>query len=514
MLREAAQGPEAVAKKKKTVAAPPPGNQFEYFIPKRVRTAAGTLERVKPAVTPAAGSTPPKYPQPAKFIKDHFEATTSAPFGKNGTLPSSQVIQDIQVVRAALECGYGPRSKWTSALAMQPHEATGLASYLILRLQTITSCIESDASGAKVPRSFYTRVESSEKLALSFIVGGIGTYLAARQWLEAGGQKVSAFLHAGIYSKAINGAAPPVPFAPGSGKMPDYLVASTSGDWHVFESKGGLAGSRWARIVEGLAQLQGLPKLGWAGTPAVQAQTCVCVHTSVDCGRKLHVTAVDPPGDGTPEGPAPTDAPSDGPPKLLLIEGVCKLLLLLETLEQFRALADDLIPLPDAQAPAWKMATSSHFGGLLVGVPKRYIRREDEVRRRLAVFLAITEVLSDPALNKSKDAARSFASMVSKKFEASALGERALRLHPDRVKKLLASMPSDFGSENFLLAWSEKLKLGRLASKLMPNAPEKVFFALARNMPNVLTSGGMYLEQLEQNPPRALVAVETVLPRS
>lgn len=491
-----------MTKKKLAAASPPTGNVFEYYVPKTPKahasTATGTATKVKPApttpTTSTAGKT--KHPKPGKFIKDNFERTDKANFGTSGPLGgTSYVIQDIEVIRAALECGYGRRSNWTAALALNPHEATDLARYLLLRLQMVTSCLHFDGNQAKLPRSFYSRVEASEKVALSFIVGSIGTYLAARRWLRAGGDSVEVFLHVGIYTKAINGAAPLVTFPSTSGKAPDYLVASRNGDWHIFESKGGKANGRWARIVEGLVQLANLPPVGWAGKSASQATTCVCVHTSVDPNRTLHVTAVDPPGDGM----AGPDRQS-----LMVLEGVCKLLLLLETLEQYRALVDNIAPRGDQGVASadWTIGTSSQFGGLIVGVPTRYLRREFAVRRRLAVFLAIGEVVGRPAFDKAKeDKGAVLIDLVERELSTHVPADKPWVIHPRLLRRIVNRIVSHLGKEDFLSCCSDQLELNRLALQLMPVDKENVFLRLTQNLPYLVTSGGMLLQRITPNAP-------------
>jgi len=349
-----------------------------------------TSEKPIPLGTVSGSTGKPKYLKPWNYIKENFKATGVVPFGSMGSLGGKYVvISDIHIVRAALECGYGRRSKWTSALALKPHEAKGLASYLLLRLQMVAACIESDGNQAKIPRSFYRRVESSEKVALSFILSGIGTYLAARKWLNSGGYSVKSFLHAGIYTKAVNGAGPPVALSAALTKSPDYLVESGNGEWHVFESKGGRAGARWARIAEGLVQLSNFPKISWNGKSPEFATTCVCVHTSVDSDCTLKVVAVDPPGESDSAGARRPIA---------LFEGVCKLLLLLETVEQYYALADGDTAEVELAQENWRFASSARFGGLVVGIPNRYLNRESDVRWRLAVYLAVIETIEDQAL--------------------------------------------------------------------------------------------------------------------
>lgn len=481
-------------------SSPSLGNIFEYYIPKSQTGIAGSSGPT-PVPTPSSTGGKPKYTKPWKFIKRNFSTTSNAPFGNKSAIGGKHsVISDVEIVRAALECGYGRGSKWTSALALNPHEATDLANYLLKRLEMVAACIEVDANQARVPRSFYARVEASEKVALSFIIGGIGAYLAARKWLNAGGDSVAAFLHVGIYTKGINGTPPLVSFSLVSGKSPDYLVESRQGDWHVFESKGGASAGRWGRIVEGLVQLSNVPKIGWAGHTPKPPTTCVCVHTSVDSGKHLHVTAVDPPGDSNT---------SDDSGALVLINGVCRLLLVLETVEQYRALAEGSAERVGVGADGWEKSISSRFGGLVVAVPTRYIRFEWIVRCYLAVHLAVSEVLASQSFAELKENKRdSLVRHVGERLGFQAGSDRALHLPQRWLGRMLNRMADDYGREDFLYRCAKHLKLDRIAERLRPSMVENVILRLSQNQPYLLTSGGMFLQQSPRQTPELELSVE------
>ncbi|AQV93187.1 hypothetical protein BJN34_04655 [Cupriavidus necator] len=482
-------------------SSPSLGNIFEYYIPKS-RTGTAGSSGPTPVPTPSSTGGKPKYAKPWKFIKGNFSVTSNAPFGnKNAIGGKHHVIQDVEIVGAALECGYGRSSKWTSALALNPHEATDLANYLLKRLEMVAACIEVDGNQARVPRSFYSRVEASEKVALSFIIGGIGAYLAARKWLEAGGDSVASFLHVGIYTKGVNGASPLVHFFMASGKSPDYLVESRQGDWHVFESKGGASAGRWGRIVEGLVQLSDVPNIGWAGHALKSPTTCVCVHTSVDSGKHLHVTAVDPPGEGDT---------SDDSSSLVLIKGVCSLLLILETVEQYRALAESRAEQEGIQEVDWETSVSSRFGGLVVGIPKRYIRYEQIVRRYLAVYLAVSEVLDSQTFAELIDNKQdSLAHLVRERLKSQAGNDRTLHLPQRWLGRKLNRIANEYGRQDFLYRCAKHLKLDLISERLMPSTTDKVILRVTQNQPYLLTSGGMFLQQ---SPRRAPESEESVAP--
>jgi hypothetical protein len=489
----------------KAGSAAPQGNEFTYYVPKSVAPAAPS--GVASVAGPAAAVAPRKptptltlpvgggkgaYLNPRDFIESNFVKTSNANFGTKAKLGGThQVIRRIDVVRAALEAGYGRRSGWSSSLVLDKAEALDLARYLMQRLQMVVVCLTQDNNKAHQPRSFYDRVEASEKTALSFILGGIGAYLAAHRWLVGGGDSVRSFLHVGIFTKGIASASAAPPFSTTSTKSPDYLVEGLSGGWHVFESKGGGASSRWARLCQGLAQLDRVPSIGWAGKATKSALTCVCVHTSVDPGRVLRVTAVDPPPDG--------DVVDGGAP-FVLIEGVCRLLQMLETLEQYRVLAErpqlDGLPVHEG---SWQLARTSSFGQLLVGIPVRYLQREDEVRQRLAVFFAIREVLE--SRNGAGNAADDFVGEVTAWVQQATPSDMPLDGWSFQLGEVLRELAPHVQAEDFLFRCSKALLLEQRAAELMP-APsqdiERLLLYLVQPGEYVVTSGGLFVQGAEE----------------
>ncbi len=471
-------------RKQGAAATPAQGNEFTFYMP---LTAGTSGKPVPPPAVKVAGSKRAQ-PTPKAFIDSAFVKTSKAGFGTQASLGGPHhLIQRIELVRAALEGGYGRRSNWNPALVLNTAQALDLTSYLLHRLQMVTACLTRNGQQAHALRTFYDRIEASEKTALSFVLGGMGAYLAARQWLAAGGDRLRSFLHVGIYTKGIAGGVPAASFASGGQKTPDYLVEGHSGTWHVFESKGGHHTGRWARLCQGLAQLAHVPQIAWAGQTPATALTCVCVHTSVDPGAAIRVTAVDPPAEG------------DDRPPLVLVEGVCRLLLMLETIEQYRAMATTPLTGDDGPAVAtWQLAHSAWFGEGQIGIPRRYLQREEEVRRRLAVFLAIGEMLDgcrgtsaavdwfDSAVRAHLERARSNEGVQPEldTFNGGELAQTLRELAPHALEP-------DF-------AWrcSKALRLETLADELMGPSQLDTDLAglrLTADQPYVVTSGGMLL---------------------
>ena len=145
------------------------GNKFTFYVPK---------PRLGGKVFP-----PKKQPHPEAFITSRFDKTSSAPFGTKAALVKAKVISNVSLLAAALECGYGGPAHWTSSLMLDPTQCAQLGAYLGTRLDLLLTSIER-TSRIWQPRSFYKKVEPSEKVALSFILGGIGAHLAAQAWLR------------------------------------------------------------------------------------------------------------------------------------------------------------------------------------------------------------------------------------------------------------------------------------------------------------------------------------------
>ncbi|WP_336668616.1 hypothetical protein [Enterobacter asburiae] len=353
------------------------GNIFEFYVPK----VSGTKPRPK-KITDKKDPTKKVYDKskPAFFLKNSFTKTTNIPFGnsskKNLSLRYPALLLP-QIVHAALECGYGRTGMWSSHLLLNHKESLELASYLLKRLLMVASCIKVDKNDAYFTQEFYSKIEPSEKVAISFIAGGIGSFIAAYHWLAAAGEKINVMLHTSIYTKGLYPSV--ITNHLTTKKSPDYLIESDSGEWHVFESKGGTDAGRNKRIQEGLLQLGAITQLAWASPTLTlkQVQTNVCTHTCIDAGSPLKVLAYDPPGENTEEGKA-----------IILDEAVCKLLKIVESLDQFHVLGTEV-----STEDGWEWKTVPQIKNLRVALPSQYFELEDRLRTSLGLyFLAIESV--------------------------------------------------------------------------------------------------------------------------
>lgn len=353
------------------------GNIFEFYVPK----VYGTKPRPK-KITDKKDPTKKVYDKskPAFFLKSSFTKTTIIPFGNSSKKNLSARYPALllpQIVHAALECGYGRTGMWSSHLLLNHKESLELASYLLKRLLMVASCIKVDKNDAYFTQEFYLKIEPSEKVAISFIAGGIGSFIAAYHWLAAAGEKINVMLHTSIYTKGLYPSVITNPLT--TKKSPDYLIESDSGEWHVFESKGGTEAGRNKRIQEGLLQLGAITQLAWASPTLTlkQVQTNVCTHTCIDAGSPLKVLAYDPPGENTEEGKA-----------IILDEAVCKLLKIVESLDQFHVLGTEV-----STEDGWEWKTVPQIKNLRVALPSQYFELEEELRTSLGLyFLAIESV--------------------------------------------------------------------------------------------------------------------------
>jgi hypothetical protein len=459
-----------------------PGNRFDFYGVRATPSGAVSAKVFPVETVNASGKL--RFDKPARFIKTNFRTIGKSPLGTKASLGGNrQMVSRLHAVRAALECGYGPLRDWSSTLVLSKTEALALKEFLLLKLEVAVSCVESGMHQERALRSFFSKIELSEKASISFILGGIGTYIAARKWLEASGQHLRSFMHVSTFTKAKVGVPAVVDLTLSKAKTPDYLAISRTGNWHAFESKGGAFDQRWQRIVEGLSQLEGVDQVGWAGSSAKLVESKVCVHTTVEVGRPLQVTAVDPPGQGGND-------QSEG--SLTLMEEVCRLLEVLQAIDSFHALrARQSLEVP-VESAGITFAVSGRFGGLDMGIPRAYLERESEVRNHLGVFLAVKELL-DAQADSAQGGSAKLALLNGVLSRVEGINPSVYKL-VGRVRSTLVERSAQGSSEAILAAMSDALELKSLAEDLSNRTEDAVFAALA--LPDYLmTTGGLLLRR-------------------
>lgn len=162
--------------------------EFEYWI----QTAASLIfPIVKPSTptltsAPAPGAPPPSTTpslSPHAFIKANFAKVANSPFGAKKVLPTSHPIRQVDVICVALTGGYGTTQTLNSIGVFTGAPATSaLRRYLGHRLEMLAACLDYGTTSIQ-PKPFYKFIETTEKAALSFVIGTIGTHVAARIWI-------------------------------------------------------------------------------------------------------------------------------------------------------------------------------------------------------------------------------------------------------------------------------------------------------------------------------------------
>ncbi|MYM23265.1 hypothetical protein GTP46_11470 [Duganella sp. FT135W] len=412
------------------------GNPFTYFVPATAKSATFKKRRKNGG-----------YKAPQDFLDKNFTKTVKAPFTKarsRRTLDGHCVIFPAEVRIAAIQCGYGPEDFWTPRLAMSAGEGAALKRFLISRLEMVVSCVEDNGKKDWKVSKFYEHLEPSDKQVCSFIFGGIGTFLVAQKWLHVGGDKLKFVLHKSLYTKAL---------VPSIGaKSPDYLVNGKATGWHVFESKGGAKNDRPTRILQGLEQLSQELEIGWTLTSLKPTKSAVCVHTSVDANEVLEVLAVDPPAKRH-------GAKIKAVKSLLLLEEVCKLLLILDTIDLFCGLTRTSTPM-DEMDGAWSFKNSDFLGGVEVGIPNVYLKYEALVRVRVAVYLA-----ADEAHREARTYGKNASDIFYDKLDSLGFNGALSQPYGDWTIEHIAKNLDDWG-DNCRTECAKNLKMKELAAQV------------------------------------------------
>ena len=155
------------------------------------------------SITSNAGiATAAKGETPKEYVKKYFQTTKYAPFGSSGKLAVTHYVNKIDVIRAAVSAGYGNRLQ----LNNPGHAAitVGMRKYLSHRLEMLLACLDYSAQGI-IPKTFFEHVEATEKGALAFIAGCLGTHIAAREL----GWRVQGHLQRDSYTPAFIQGRPP-----------------------------------------------------------------------------------------------------------------------------------------------------------------------------------------------------------------------------------------------------------------------------------------------------------------
>ncbi|MGX5107477.1 hypothetical protein ACWKYD_01575 [Enterobacter cloacae] len=295
------------------------------------------------------------------------------------TNPEEKLIAETRLYATpgALECGYSQCIDWTGEAILNENIYKSIGLYTCARLKLAGSCVVISKNKAFKMRKFYQCIEASEKSTISFILGGFFCYQSAMYWLNSRSEKIKYFIHAGLVKKAS------LQFYPDKGKkkMPDYLIETKAGIWHVFESKGGEHTSRWQRIEEGVAQLDSVTHIVRKGGKPEKIITFVCSHTSIDAGNEISINVIDP-------------VPDHAQP-LIINPDVCILLSKLTLI----SLYDTLSAIETSRKyeiegmDDWVFVHAPEYDDVQFGIPKMYLEFKDEIKSSLGIYLALKEVI-------------------------------------------------------------------------------------------------------------------------
>lgn len=307
---------------------------------------------------------------------------------KNMLLPEDTLVAKthLYAIPGALECGYSQCINWTAESVLNAQIRRSIGRYTIARLKLASACIGISNSRSFKVKNFYQCVESSEKSTISFIIGGFFCYQSATFWLNSRHEKVKHFIHAGLAEKAS------LSFTRKKDMKttPDYLIETTQGKWHTFESKGGESSSRWQRIEEGIAQLESVTEVGWKGKQRIPVSTFVCTHASMDTGKEISIHVVDP--------------DPVYPQSIILNHAVCVLLTKIALINLFDTLVEDNPAgiFKVAGMEEWIFISTHHFDGIQLGIPEKYLNLNKISVSNVGVYLALKEII-DSALIENNE---------------------------------------------------------------------------------------------------------------
>ncbi|MDO2439307.1 hypothetical protein [Enterobacter nematophilus] len=293
--------------------------------------------------------------------------------------PESKLIAETSLLATpgALECGYSRCIDWTADGILDENIYKWIGWYTRSRLRLAGTCVEVGQDKAFKMRKFYQCIESSEKATISFILGGFFCYQSATYWLTSRYEQIEHFIHAGLIIKAS------LRFYPEEDKRktPDYLIETSAGEWHVFESKGGEHSPRWQRIEEAVAQLDSVTQIICNDEPPKDVSTFVCTHTSIDADKNIAINVVDP----VPENAQPIIFNPD----VCILLSKLTLISLFDTLSAIETSRQYEIEGMDD----WAFVHAPEYDDVQFGIPKSYLMYKDEIKSSLGIYLALKEVV-------------------------------------------------------------------------------------------------------------------------
>lgn len=417
------------------------GNKFNYYEINRTKKQIRDIKMANLAVSNAArkskGSKKNLANPPFEDILIAFDASAKP----SGTIKDYYLAEAALFhIPGAIEFGYGQSRTWDADCLLNKRLNSQIIKYSLARIKLAAYCVQINSNRSYQMKQFYKYIESSDKATISFILGGVFSYLSALHWVESDNDFIEHFLHASnlaISSLQLE--------KKNSRKTPDYIVSSVGKKWHVFESKGGTIIKRWMRIEEGLRQLGIVTHISWDENTATSVNTEVCTHACIDASNEIDVAVVDPIYDKR------SDLKINKTVAFLMEKIICL------DLFEFFSRGGQVKKIEDKSK--WIFTQSTDFDGLEFAIPEDYLNNKDTLRKRLAIYITIRDVLKNLRGTNRAHVKNHMKSDI----------EDSLKSYPDELTKALELDLDSILNKTFegaLLEITEQLGLKELALEL------------------------------------------------
>jgi len=374
------------------------GNKLRYFV------IDGLMERYREEIIFRNSQITPKknikkrntgnkkhrqgYIPKAKLIAPPFESIFVPVdyYNKTAIVITNEILaeRELYLIPGVIECGYGQLIRWTSDSIISNRVINNdMVAYSINRIRLAMSCISITPRRQYRIKDSFRYIEPSDKADVSFIAGGIFSYFTAVNWVDFHNERLKHFLHANL----LTSTSLKLKKSYKTKSMPDYMVLTDSDNWHVFESKGGSDGNKWTRIQEGIGQLDIVTEVVWKNRPPVAVKSAVCTHASIDAGKIIEITAIDP--------ESPFNHTLDLHASAVTLSNCILLLNLFHHFSSEGGITEF------NEAKGWVFAKSLSFSNLGFGIPVFLLCYERNIRDCLGIFFAVKETLD--ILHSKKD---------------------------------------------------------------------------------------------------------------
>ena len=343
------------------------GNQFKYLVVNTEKELARKLE-IHELKKNKDGSPSENDKKNRPSLSKIFDEAPDPSKQGISLIKSYLASDDLSLIANILDIGYGQSIMWDERCVLDTSIANKLANYSLARLKLAESCIRINRNNEYVIEYFHNHIEASEKASISFILGGVFSYLAAVNWVNSFDDNLKSFLHTSVYSiSSLN-------LKKKTKKSPDYLVETEKGKWHIFESKGGHYTDRWNRIEEGLQQLDSITQVSWVdGVKNEPPESQVCTFSSIDAGQPIQILVVDPQGNEKEE--------------IILNRAICFLVKKIIALDQYNCFIKKNKTFEIEGMTDWTFISATHFENIEIGIPSHYLSYQDEIRIKLGAYL-------------------------------------------------------------------------------------------------------------------------------